>query len=301
VLDGVEWTERTAGGSAFGASFGAMPEPFPTMPNDDDVQAAVYFRWAADRERKLSWGLAYENTWHRGEQDRNLVVSTLDWIASRTFNVHASAWVDYYGPGDTIKPDGFELTEFAASASWRTSERSSVHVNASARKYPEMLRTEFVPMTPEQILDNHIERVGTGWSGMLGTRTRASARVDLWQDQDDSGTTFDASVGWRDLLWKHGELVLSGNYSDGSYSSGPGGRVSATKAWGAAFGTLAYSFTSYDQKGFTGTAATVANQSIFASIDLPVGKAWDLSIYGDRRFGDELDTWDLGLGLQMRF
>src|SRR5690349_9317769 len=150
VLDGVEWSQRTAGGSAFGASFGAMPEPFPTMPKDDDIQAAVFYRWIADRERTLTWGNAYQNSWHQVRQDRNLFLSTLDWLPSRVFSLHASAWVDYYGAGDTIKPDGFELTEFNASGSWRTSESGSLNVHASTRHYPELLRTEFVAMTPGQ-------------------------------------------------------------------------------------------------------------------------------------------------------
>jgi hypothetical protein len=301
VLDGVEWSQRTSGGSAFGASFGAMPEPFPTMPKDDDIQAAVFYRWIADRERTLTWGNAYQNTWHQGRQDRNLFVSTLDWLASKVLSVHASAWVDYYGAGDTIKPDGFELTELNAAASWRTSERGSLSVYASARHYPEMLRTEFVAMQPDQILNDHLDRVGTGWSGMLGAHTRASVRLDYWQDQDDSGQTYDASLGWPDLFWRRGELTVAANYSDGTYSSGPGARITATKNWDAAFGTLAYSYSSYDQKAFGGTAATVANQSVFASMDFELGRSWDLSFYADRRFGDQIDTWDIGLGLQLRF
>ena len=301
LLDGVEWSQKTATGSVYGASFGAMPEPFPTMPKDDDVQAAVYYRWAADRERKFTWGNVYENTWHKGAQDRNLFISTVDWIASRVFSLHATAWIDYYGPGDTVKPDGFELTEFSGSGSWRTSERSSVNINVSSRKYPEMMRTEFVSMTPDQLLNDHIERIGGGWNGMIGTNTRASVRADFWQDQSDTGATYDASIGWKDLLWDRGELTLMGNYADGTYSSGPGGRITATKGWDSAFGTLAYSFTNYDQKSFDGTAATVANQSIFASVDFTLGKSWDLSIYADDRFGDQLDTWDVGLSLQLRF
>lgn len=301
LLDGVEWTQKTASGSEYGASFGGMPEPFPTLDLEGDVQAAIYYRWVADRERKFVLGGAYQNTWHQGHQDRNLFLSTLDWIGSKDFSVHATAWIDYYLPSDPIKPEGFELTQVSASATWRTSERSSVNINASQQRYPEMLRTEFATLTPEQLLNNHVERIGAGWSGFIGKYTRASARADVWQDQDDSGENYDASLGWRDLFWPRGELTLTANYTVGTYSSGPGARISATKTWDGAFGTLTYSSTSYDQKSFNGTAATVANQSIFASLDVALGKAWDLSIYTDHRYGDNLDTWDLGLSLQMRF
>jgi hypothetical protein len=300
MLDGLEWTEKTAGGSAFGASFGAMPEPFPGFPSEDDIQAAVYYRWAGDREHKLTAGAAYQNTWHKGQQDRNLFVGTLDWVASKVFSMHAVAWVDYYGPGDTVKSDGFELTEFTASGTWRTAERSSVNINASTRHYPEMLRNEFASFTPDQLKNDHIERIGAGWSGMLSTRTRADARAAYWSDQDDSGANYDAGIGWKDLLWDRGELSLMASYADGTFSSGPGARISATKAWDSAFGTLMYSVTNYDQKSFDGTT-TVANNSIFGSVDFTLGKAWDLSMYGDHRFGDNIDSWDVGLSLQMRF
>ncbi|MBK7644749.1 MAG: hypothetical protein IPJ19_17190 [Planctomycetes bacterium] len=301
LIDGVEWSDKTSTGSTYGASFGAMPEPFPKLSSGDDIQAAMYYRWSADREHKLTYGAVYQNTWHKGNQDRNLFVGTLDWIASKVFSLHTVAWIDYYGPGDTVKHDGFELTEFTASGSWRTSERSSVNINASSRRYPELLRSEFVSLSPDQLLHDHIERIGAGWSSMIGTNTRTSARADFWKDQDDSGENYDASLGWKDLLWDRGELTLTGYYTDGTYSSGPGGRVSATKAWDDAFGTLMYSFTNYDQKSFAGTTATVAHQSIFASVDMALGKAWDLSIYVDDRFGDNLDTWDVGLSLQLRF
>jgi hypothetical protein len=36
-------------------------------------------------------------------------------------------------------------------------------------------------------------------------------------------------------------------------------------------------------------------------MDFELGRSWDLSFYADRRFGDQIDTWDIGLGLQLRF
>ncbi len=301
LLDGAEWTETTAGGSHLGASLGAMPEPFPTLTTGDDVQAALYYRWSADRDETLTVGTAYQNTWHKGAQDRNLFLGTLDWISSRDFNLHSTAWVDFYGPGDTVKSNGFELTELSATAAWRAGERGNLTLDGSYRRYPEMLRQEFVALDPALLLHGHIERVGLGWAGGVGKDSNANARADFWQDQDDSGANYAAGVSWRDVPWNRGELSLSGYYADGTFSSGPGARVSVTRAWDKAFGTLAYSYSNYDQKGFVGSAASIAHESLFGSLDLTLGSSWDLSIYAEDRFGDQLDTWDLGLSLQMRF
>lgn len=301
LIDGAEWTESFAGGSKLGASLGAMPEPFPTLTTGDDLQAALYYRWSADREESLRLGAAYQNTWHKGTQDRNLFLGTLDWVSERDFSLHSAAWIDYYGPSDTIKSSGFELTELDASASWRTSEQSNLTLDGSYRRYPEMLREEFVALDAELLRHGHIERAGLAWAGTVAKDTNANARADAWQDQDDSGANYSAGISWRELPWKRGELALNGYYADGTYSSGPGARVSVSRAWDNAFGTLAYSWANYDQKGFVGSASSIAHESIFGSLDFTLGTSWDLSIYAEDRFGDQLDTWDLGLSLQMRF
>ncbi|MEY2786812.1 MAG: hypothetical protein RL277_3024, partial [Planctomycetota bacterium] len=119
--------------------------------------------------------------------------------------------------------------------------------------------------------------------------------------QDDDGLSFEAGASWRDLPWSNGDLSLSAFHVDGSYSSGPGARLAVSRNWGAAFANFAYSWTSYDQKGFVGEQATLAHHSLFGSLDWTIANEWDLGLYAEDRFGDELDSWTLGLNLQWRF
>lgn len=300
VLDGIEWSRRSESGSRFGASVGALPEPSPEMSSADDTQASVYYRYAANPDERFTLGAAYQNTWHRGQQDRNLLVGTLEYRPLGKLSLRSSAWIDYYGSEDTIKTKTVELTEAQIQASWRLAPRSGLSAFFSQVRYPEMQREEFTSLTPEQIRNNHVERIGlSGWHG-LSEKVRINARVDGWQDQDDSGQSGEIGAGWRDLLYDHGEVSVALSQTQGSFSSGPGLRLSANRAFGKTFANLTYAFSDFEQKDFNGDQSKLSQHALFGSIDLPIGTRWDLSLFGEQRFGDEQDSYSLGFLLQMR-
>jgi hypothetical protein len=301
LLDGIEWSQMLGSGSSLGVSAGAMPLPTAGYDSFEDYQAALYFRGVSDSDERLVYGLAYQNTWHEGEQDRNLFVGTLDWDPSSEFSLNARMWVDLYDSADNFKTSAVEISELFAAATWRSSAQTGWSLRGGHRTYPQLLRDEYTVTDPELLSDGYLDRAGLLWWHALSSKTRLNARADYWQDQDDDGLSFEAGASWRDLLWDNGELGLSGFYADGSYSSGPGGRISATKNWTSAFTTLAYSYTSYDQKGFVGDQATLASHSIYGSLDWNVARDLDLGLYAEDRFGDELDSYTLGLSIQLRF
>ncbi|MFN0008660.1 MAG: hypothetical protein ACKVXR_12215 [Planctomycetota bacterium] len=301
VLDGFDWSRRTEGGSRFGASVGAMPEPFPSMDTGEDLQASLYYRWAPDRSEKLLLGGAYQNTWHDGDQDRNLFLGTLEWNPRKSFTLRSTAWVDYYGSEDTIKSSAFELTELHVLAGWRFERKGGITATASHRRIPEILRLEFSGYTPQQIEDDELDRIGLGGWTALGEKTRLRAQTDAWRDQDDEGMRGEVGISRRDLLWSRGEIGFALYTAEGSYSSGEGLRLTATKSFDRTFLSLGYEFAEYDQKGFVGTQATLAHQALYGNVDLELGKGWSLSLLGNRQFGDELDAYTLGFLLQLSF
>lgn len=300
-LDGVEWTQLLSDGASLGASAGAMPLPVAGLESFDDWQAALYYRGASGADQHLLWGLAYQNTWHDGTQDRNLFVGTLDWDPSRDFSLRSRIWVDLYDSADNFKDSSVEISEVYASATWRTSTQSGFTLRGSHQTYPQLLREEYSVSDPELLADGFRDRFGATWWSQLSTMTRLSARADLWRDQDDDGRYLELGATWRELPWKDGDLSLSGYHTDGSYSSGPGARVAVSKHWSGAWANLAYSWTSFDQKGFVGEQATLASHSLYGSLDWTLGTDWDLGVYAEDRFGDELDSWTMGLNLQWRF
>ena len=172
---------------------------------------------------------------------------------------------------------------------------------ASHRRYPELLRDDFSTLSPTLIQDGKLDRGSLALAYELSKSTRIDGRVDAWQDQDDSGTTAEVGVSWRDLLYDHGTVSLSVFTADGSFSSGQGARASASRNWGAVFGMLSYEYTSFDQKDFTGQQSSLAHHAVYGTLDLPIDDKWNLSIQADDRFGDEQSAWGLGLMLQLRF
>ena len=301
ILDGFDWNRRTEGGSVFGANAGAMPEPFPSMTTGKDLEASVYYRWAPEHSNQLLLGGAYQNTWHEGKQDRNLFLGTLEWNPKKSFSLRSTAWVDYYGPEDTIKSTTFELTEMQVLAAWRFDNEGGINLSASHRKIPELLRHEFSTYTPQEIVGDRLDRVGLGGWKAAGEKTRLHAQADAWQDQDNDGLRGEVGISRQDLLWERGEIGLSIFTVDGSYSTGEGMRVSATKNFDRAFLGLGYELAQYDQEGFLGSQSTLAHQSLYGNVDLELGKGWSLSLLGNRQFGDELDAYTLGFLLQLRF
>jgi hypothetical protein len=301
VLDGFDWNRRTESGSVFGANVGAMPEPFPSMDTGDDLQASLYYRWAPDRAETLLLGAAYQNTWHEGDQDRNLFLGTLEWNPKKSFTLRSTAWVDYYGSEDTIKSATFELTELQVLAGWRFEQKGGVTATASHRRIPEILRHEFSGFTPQQIEDDELDRIGLGGWMALAEKTRLRAQADAWQDQDDEGLRGEIGIARRDLLWDRGEVGLALYTADGSYSSGEGVRLNATKSFDRTYLSLGYEFATYDQKGFLGAQETLAHHALYGNVDLELGKGWSLSLLGNRQFGDELDAYTLGFLLQLSF
>ncbi len=299
VIDGVEWSRRMDSGSRFGASVGLYPEPFPEM-SSDDVQAALFYRHAVDSDGRFTLGAAYQQTLHEGDQDRNLFVGTLDYHPLGKLSLRSSVWVDFYGSEDEIKDKSLELTEAQIQADWRFTQGSGVSAYLSHVRFPELLRHEFASLTPEQIRDNHVERAAlSGWHD-LSEHVRLNARADGWKDQDDDGIAGEIGAGFRDLLYERGEVSFALSHADGSYSSGPGLRLSANKSFGSCFASLSYAFADFEQKDFTGESEQLSQHALYGSVDFPIGTRWDVSLFGERRFGDEQDSYSAGFLLQLR-
>jgi hypothetical protein len=301
LLDGVEWDHRTHGGDVVGASAGAMPEPFSSLTSFNDLQTALYYRHAFDEARRDTLGFGYQNTWHEGRQDRNLFVADASLRPSDSLTLLTTAWVDYYGSGDVIKDHGFELTELIASGTWIASSAGGVGLTYSHRRIPEILRSEFHAYDAQSVRDNQLDRVTlNGWY-QTSPRVRFDGRADYWYDQDDTGSNYEVGTTLHDLVIPEGDLRASVFYAEGSFSSGPGFRLQGSKVFGRSSANLGYEFVDYAQKDFVGQQSQLAQHVLFGSVDFPLSESTDLSILGDRRFGDQQDSWTLGFLLQWRF
>jgi hypothetical protein len=301
LLDGAEWNRRLDNGDDVGVSVGAMPLPTSSLSSFDDTQVAAFYRRALDDEHRNTIGFAYQNTWHEGKQDRNLFLAEARVEPLRDVSIWSTAWLDVYGSEDTIKGSGAELTEFLLGLTWRANPTSGLGLTLSHRKIPELLRDELQDFETATIRDAEFDRIAlNGWTN-VSAKVRLDGRVDHWSDQSDDGTAGELAAAFRDLLWDRGEVNTALFYSQGSYSSGPGLRLTASKSFGRSAASLGYEYVDYEQKGFLGEQQQLAQQALFGTFDLPLTDSWDLSLLGDKRFGDSQDSWSLGFLLQTRF
>lgn len=301
LVDGVEWNRRTEGGSEFGASFGWMPEPFPDRASFEDMQAAVHYRHSFTPDRRHTVGLAYQNTWHDGEQDRNLFVVDAESRPSDSVFLRASAWVDLYDSADTIKGSGTELTQLRLSGTWMVAPGSGLGVFASEQRIPEILRDEFLARRAEDVRNSVIDRVGLNAWTTLGERTRLDGRIEQWSDDDDDGFTGEVGATFSELFGARSSLAAAVQWADGSYSSGPGARLQARDTFGSTSVGLGWQSFWFAQKDYGGEEDEVAQHALFGSVDVPLSDRWDLSFLADRTVGDDVDSWTAGFLLQTRF
>jgi hypothetical protein len=299
IHDGIDVMHRFSSGSRAGVSLGILPEPSDTLSTGDDVGATVYYRYVANEEEDLSLGLGYQKTWHNGEADRDLVVSTLEWTPSVRARLFTTAWLDYYTSGDDPKDEGFELTQLQLNGSLRW-DTFGLGLNASQIRFPELLRDEFNDTTADSLADERIRRVGLSSWYAQSRRVRWDARVDAWEDEDDSGEGGELRVTLRDMLWDRGSFSAAVFSNTGSFSEGRGLRFSAAKNTGSGSYRLAYDVTNFEQDDDGSTDGDILQQTLTGYYDTTLGRSFDLSLFlqGTEREGDSSVT--LGITLYKR-
>ena len=57
----------------------------------------------------------------------------------------------------------------------------------------------------------------------------------------------------------------------------------------------------YEQTGFGDATAELWQHRVRAQLDHDLGSDWDLGLWVDQRFGDDLDATELGFSLRRRF
>jgi hypothetical protein len=301
LLDGVEYVRRTSGGSRIGASVGGLPTDTDELETGDDFGAALFGRWVSSPEEELALGLAYQKSWHDGGADRDLVVTTADWIAGRSTSLRASALVDYYGSSALLKDEGFELTEAHASLDHRFGNGGGGALYGSYTGWPEVLRNDFPVPPPQTIADERVTRGGVrGW-GRVTDGFDLHGRLERWSDTGGGGGNGELRGEFREVFTSRDQLSLALFGTDGSFSSGVGARARMTWWVGRSTVRASYELTEFEQEGFLGAQRELLQQLVRFNLDTRLFEELDLTVYADKRFGDEQDALSAGLRLQWRF
>lgn len=297
VIDGLEFVQRTEGGSRIGASVGLLPAWNSSLSSGDDVQAALFYRTFAGDEQQFSAGAGVQKTWHEGRADRDLFVGDVSWRASESWRWSGAASVDWYTGRDDPKSSGPELTELHLASFWSPKAPHGASLTFSHVAWPVLLRDELPRTTLDTLADGQVDRIAlSGWRD-LNKQLRLWARVDQWADQDDDGGGGEVRLSQRDLVVEGSELSASLFSTRGQFVDVNGARLGWRQwgSWGAWFAS--FEIAEQDLAG----SGPIDAQVLRGGWDGMLGRHWNLSLQADLRTGDEQDALTLGFLLQRRF
>lgn len=301
VLDGVEAVWRLDSGDMLGLSAGFLPEPTADMQSGDDLALALGWRHTFGGSDTLSSGLAYQKSWHEGEEDRDLAIARLDWRPTLATSLHASAWVDFYGSDEVFADPGAELTEAHLNLTTKLAARTGMSLFAATLTRPDTLRYEFQPVSLEEQLDYDVTRAGVSLWQDLSESTRLSGRADLWENSTEDGVSGELRLGVRDVLVEDGEVWLTLFGAQGKFTDSTGVRAGLTRWFQGGWFSLMLDSGLYEQTGFQDVTSELWQHRVRAQLDRALGQDWDLGLWVDQRFGDDLDATELGFSLRRRF
>ncbi len=300
-VDGVEADISFGESGRLGLSLGAFPEPFHTTSTGDSFQSSLLYQYAPNEGDFMTLGLGLQKTWHRGSPDRDLLVSNLDLYPTDALSLHSSVWVDYYGDRDQIKSKGLQVTQLQTQGNYRINQNHGLGFSFFHVRWPELLRDEFNTLPPDQIRDNRTLRLGLNSWHNLGDHLRVNTRLDRWEDQMQNGYGGDLRFGMRNWLYERGEVATDFFYQEGSFNTGYGIRLSATRNFNWAYVDLRYEWSKYDNEPLNGATDKYSHQSISSSANFILGRGWDLNFSMDYRFGDFQDAFTLSFFFQKHF
>ncbi|MBI5361776.1 MAG: hypothetical protein HZA53_01270 [Planctomycetes bacterium] len=301
VLDGVEWSRRLAGGSAFGASFGFLPEPDAEQSTLDDVQMAIFGRWVADESETCTATAGFQKTFHDLAADRDLVVAKLELVPRDAWTLRGTVWIDLYGATDAAKGAGIEVTQAIVDTGRRWSDGTALNLAYVHRAFPEIERDEFLPVTDAQLANDHVERVALRGTKPLARTWRANVDLGAWIDEDDDGADGELGFVFDDVLVEGGGLELAGFADKGRFTSSVGGRCSIGRTRGASGWHLDYEFARHLFEGFGSANNELPQHRLRASWDWSTASGWSCSAHVEGQVFDDETGYTAGFYLQRSF
>jgi hypothetical protein len=297
VIDGVEVTYRLHDGDRVGASFGYMPEPGQDYATGKDLQISTGYRGFIGEQQQLSWGAGLQKSWHRGAPDRDLAVLRADYYASSEFTWHNSAWIDFYSSSDQQKSSSAELSTWTSIANWHQQQHGST-LSLRHWRFPELLRFQSGLFINDDLSDARTTRVDASHWQRLSPRLRIRGSADVWKSESRDGVGADirfdlaSTFGAGTNSWLTFYFLEASDHQAGGIRLGqviPLSRGSLRLWWDSA------RYRPLDDEG------SLTQHDVRLAWDYWSQSKWSSTVDLGRRFGDEQDSYSLGLYLQRTF
>jgi hypothetical protein len=300
VLDGVEVGWRRKNGDAFGFSLGFMPEPDADFSTGEDFQLAAYYHWALDHEDHVSLDAAFQKTLHNGDSDRDLLITRLRWAPPDTWNLYATAWVDYYGDSDRVKGEGIELTQAFVLLSRRWQDDSGANFTFTHQRIPELERDEFQFLDDDELEKNRDDRLALNGWWMAGAQ-RMHGELGVWSDEEEEGADATFGVDFAELLLERSHLDLTAFGGVGEFSRVLGGQLTFGQHLLDGRWDLFYEFSHHNVDEFPNDADDILQHRLRVGRDWNALAGWSVSMYTEGRLYDDDGSLSLGFYLQRSY
>lgn len=302
LLDGVEIGMRREGGDRFGVSLGYLPQLDDDMNTFADLQFAAWYVWNQDVAERVSFGIGYQHTWHRLDNDRDLVVLKSRYLPADGWDLSSSVWIDFYDSNDVAKDSSLEVTRANVFAVRRWQDRGGIEAFYDHESYPDIVRRELPQyILPATLQGAHVDRVSVrGWSGG-GDTSRWFSRVTGWVDEQRTGGAVELGVEMHELFSERSRTVLALFDMQGLRSTMVGVRVEHGGSF--SYGRLDLLY----ELGFVHFESTPEDRDdlfqhrLAGMLSTDLGGGWDASFVADGTLYDDELSFGIGIYVQRLF
>ena len=301
VLDGVERVVRTRAGHRYGASLGFLPEPDEEFQTGSDLQLAGFYEWVLDESEQLSAAAGYQKSFHDGATDRDLVVARFQRLPSEGWTVFCTTWIDVYTDGDDEKGTLLGLTQAYLTTGKRWSGGSTFDLVLSHLEFPEIERDEFLPVTDDQLADDHSERLALRSRLALSEDLRLLTGVGGWIDEDDEGGDAEFGFAFDDFAGASSFADVRGFVTGGRFVTSLGARASFGRFTDGGSWSLDYEFAQNRIAGFSADNDDLPQHRLGVRVGQRDFFGWNASVRADLVLYDDEAGGTLAVYLQRSF
>ncbi len=301
VLDGFEWSERRDTGAQIGASVGFLPEPIADGNSREDVGLSVWYGWVDDETETTAVRGGYQKTFNDGDPDRDLFVLKGHHLPIEGWNLYGTLWIDRYTGDDEAKGSGFELTRAILTAGHRWKNGDGVDLSYTQDRFPEILRTEFIPVVADVLADYYDERLGvSGWKQLEGGK-RLRTRAGIWRDQDAEGFDLDVGLDVPEVALDRDVARFTVFANDAKFANTLGLRLGYGRTVGSGRWDGFYEWSTIHQTGFDDASDDSIQHRFHGSRTFVTTGPVSVSLYGTLILQDIDNIYTAGLYLQWSF
>ena len=300
LVDGAEGTLRFKNGWEIGAALGSFPVAFPERDTGEDFGFYLFANYVSEAAHQLRGTIAYQQTWHQGAPDRNLLLGRISARPLPWLWVFSRARIDIYGPSDDLKSGSAGLTEFFLQTRFTPGPDWGGSLSYIHTTWPQLRRKEFDRLPDRLVSDGHVDRITASSWYRLSKIVRVSGRANYWLDQDNNGYGLQFGTDLKNLWDDSSNLHAAIYYNSAAFTDGIGFRLRARETIDSWRFSLGYEVFHYTSSGSIGANRSFTRHTFTGDVSWTYG-SWYYGVNGSYHFGQDENAISLGIIAEYRF